>query len=384
MARFWLTVFPRARSLLHRWERAARAIPDPRLRTLALETLRSEGLSAMGAALVATTVRQRDPALVRLLVSLQVAWDYIDTLAEQPATDPLANGMQLHRALVDAVRPEPPRNDYYRLHPVGDDGGYLLALVECCRAACASLPAFERVAHAAARELEHAEVQYANHAPRGRREAVLREWAARQHEHSDASWFELAAAASSSLGVLAILALAADPTTSDTTVERLQSAYVPWVDALTALLDSVVDRPADAHAGLTSWVDHYPSDDATTARLQTVTARAVEGVRTLPRGERHVVIVTGMMAMHLSQPSAQLPGVQPTTRAVLRTAETFAMPVLLLLLRGWRRARAQQGGAGARMLGAGRPGDDLELRGARCQPAVSPTGQLTPVPPSPQ
>ena len=371
MARFWLTVFPLVRATLRELERDARAIPDPALRAHALETLRGEGLSAMGAALVATTVSRPDPALVRLLVSLQVAWDYIDTLAEQPAVDPLANGVQLHRALLDAIAPAPPRADYYLLHAAHDDGGYLLALVGRCRAACALLPAFAHVAQAAGAELARAEIQYANHAPAAQREAALRRWAARQPARADASWFELAAAASSSLGVLAILAQAADPATDATAVERVRAAYVPWVDALTALLDSLVDRPADARAGLASWMEHYPSDPAAGARLEAIARRAVGDVRALPHGGRHAVIVVGMIAMHLSQPTAWLAGARPATHAVMRATDSATMPLLLALLRAWRRVRARSGDEGA----------DPSAAAAQ---AVNPTGQLTPVPPRPQ
>lgn len=339
MARFWLTIHPLVRGQLREWEGVAAAIPDPGLRRLALATLREESLSAMGAALVATTVDPHSPALVRLLVSLQLAWDYIDTLAEQPGGDPIANGVQLHRALIDAVAAEPARADYHRFHPGGDDDGYLRALVDSCRIAGAQLPAFDRVRAAAADELRVAEVQYANHAPSPRRETLLRAWAEDRPDGGDAQWFELAAAASSSLGVLALLALAADPATDEPAVTRLHAAYVPWVDALTALLDSVVDRPADARAGLPSWVDHYASDAAAAERLAQVTARAVGDVRALPRGGRHVAIVTGMIAMHLSQATARLPETQPIARAVLRAADTPVMTLLLVLLRGWRGVR---------------------------------------------
>jgi tetraprenyl-beta-curcumene synthase len=369
MARFWLSVHPLVRRQLHEWEEVARTIPDPRLRALALATLRDESLSAMGAALVATTSPVYRPALVRLLVALQLAWDYIDTLAEQPAADPFANGVQLHRALVDAIDAGPPRDDYYRFDRGGDDGGYLRALVARCRSEAAELPALERVRPIAARELEVAEIQYANHLPPPRREALLRAWADRRGDDHDARWFELAAAASSSLGVLALLALAADPAVDDADVERVHAAYVPWVDALTALLDGLVDRPTDVSAGLSNWIDHYPSDAAAAERLADVTTRAVAGARSLPNGGRHVAIVTGMIAMHLSQPTAQLPDVQPATRAVLRAADTPVMALLLLLLRGWRGVRARVGAY-----------SDAD----RAVPTPTPTGQLTPVPPSPQ
>jgi tetraprenyl-beta-curcumene synthase len=337
MMRFRFRVLPLARAELREWERVAAATPDAGLRAHALETLRSESFSALGAALVATTIDHHDPALVRLLMAIQIAWDYIDTLAEQPAADPVANGVQLHRALLDALSGAPPRDDYFRRSEGPDDGGYLAALVRECRAATTQLPAFATVRAAAIAELETAEVQYVNHAPAGQREATLRHWATGRTAGAEASWSELAAAASSSLGVLALLAAAADPATTPDTVARIRAAYVPWVDALTALLDSLVDRRDDATTGLMSWIAQYPSDAAATARLRDITARAVEAARELPRGERHVVIVIGMIAMHLSQPSAWLPEAAPATRAVLRATGSLVTPLLLALLRTWRR-----------------------------------------------
>lgn len=341
MSAFASRAFPLVRAELHAWKLRAAAIPDPVLRGHALDTLQGERFSAMGAALVATTADARSPHLVRLLVALQVAWDYIDTLAEQPCADPVANGVRLHGALLDALSADPPRGDYYRLNPQRDDGGYLAALVDACRSACAALPAWRHVAPTVHEEMKTAEIQYLNHGPGADREDRLRAWA-RTHAAEDASWIELAAAASSSLGVLALLASAADPATTEAHVEALRSAYVPWVDALTALLDSLVDRPHDAAAGLLNWVSHYPSDAFAADRLAQIAARAVDRVRLLPRGERHVVIVVGMIAMHMSQQSAWLPGARPATRAVLHATDTPAMSAMLLLLRSWRRARRTQ------------------------------------------
>jgi tetraprenyl-beta-curcumene synthase len=336
MMRFWCRVLPRARAHLRDWERIAATMPDPVLRAHALETLRSEGFSALGAALVATTIDAHDPALVRLLMALQVAWDYIDTLAEQPAADRVANGVQLHRALLDAISCAPPRDDYYRLVGNPDDGGYLATLVADCQTACTQLPAFDAVRAVALAELETAEVQYVNHAAADVRAPALQRWAAQTATRGDASWSELAAAASSSLGVLALLATAADPATTEWTVAQIHSAYVPWIDALTALLDSLVDRRDDAATGLMNWMAQYPSDAVAATRLREITARAIDAARALPRGERHVVIVVGMIAMHLSQPSAWLPETVPATRAVLRATGSFVTPLLLALLRVWR------------------------------------------------
>ncbi len=343
MTRFWLLTLPVARGELRRWERAASAIPDPDLRAQALTTLRSERLSAAGAALFATTAHHHDAGLVRVLVAFQIAWDYLDTLAEQPAADPLANGVRLHGALTDALDPGRPHADYFALHRVRDDGGYLVGLVDACRAGCAALPAYERVRAAALREAARAEVQGINHAPPQQRLPELRRWAARQHDAPpDSGWIELGAAASSSLGLLALIALAAVEATSHVAVEQVRSAYFPWIDALTSLLDSVVDREQDALTGSLSFVGQYSSEEAAVARLGRLTLRAFAAARTLPRGDRHVVLVAGMIAMHLSSASAWLPGALPATQAVLRAADTIVMRSLLLILRSWRALLTQR------------------------------------------
>lgn len=373
MARFWVIVLPLVRRELRVWRQRAAAIPDPGLRAHAMATLDSERFSAAGAALFATTTpRRRDPALVRTLVAYQVACDYLDTLAEQPSHDPIRSGARLHRALSDAVD-HGPLTDYFPDRTEADDGGYLAALVTACRDGCARLPAFPQVQGAALQESARNVVQGINHAAPGVREPALRRWAAETRAADggavgDASWFELAAASSSSLAVLALIAAAADPRTTTCTAERVSNAYFPWIEALSTLLDSVADHARDAETGELNFVSRYATQAAAAVRLQQVTARALAGARSLPRGERHVVLVVGMIAMHLSEPGAWLPWARAVTAAVLRAADTPLMPLLLSLLRTWRGVR------GVRAYACVRCG----------APTATPIGQLTPVPPSPQ
>lgn len=329
---------PTVRAELRAWERAAAAIPNPQLRAHALATLGSERLSAAGAALFATTLPRHVPALVRTLVAYQVICDYLDTLCEQPSDDPVANGATLHRALADAVAPGAATTDWYRLHASGEDGGYLAALVGACRKGCESLPSFPQVRAAAQREATRNQVQGIKDGPADRRETELRRWArAQSHDAGDASWFELAAAGSSPLAVLALLAAAADASTSASAAEQVRRCYFPAVEALSTLLDSLADRTRDELTGELSFVAQYPSTAVMTARLQALTLRALVGARRLPNGERHVVLVAGMVAMHLSDPSAWQPSVRDTTRAVLGSSLAGMTPLLLTIMRGWRR-----------------------------------------------
>jgi tetraprenyl-beta-curcumene synthase len=371
--RFWARVLPLVRIELRAWERAAARIPDAQLREQALATLGSERLSAAGAALFAATLPHHDPVLVRTLVAYQVICDYLDTLSEQPAGDPTANGVALHRALADAVSPGAPCEDWYRLHRSGDDGGYLAALVDTCRIGCAELPAYAHVRTAIRREAERNEVQGIKHGPPSRRIPELRRWAQSQTDAvGDASWFELASAGSSPLAALALLAAAGDPATRGATAEQTRRCYFPWIEALSTLLDSLADREQDAANGELSLVDQYPSAAVAAARLRELTARTLAGARALPHGERHVVLVVGMIALHLSDPSAWLPASRPVTRAVLDASLPTLTPLLLSVLRVWRRART---------IGARTPAVAARYA-AGCAPR--PTGQLTPVPPSPQ
>jgi tetraprenyl-beta-curcumene synthase len=343
MLRFWLGVFPQVRSQLRGWERIARAIPDGALREQALATLHSERLSAAGAALFAATVQRPSPVLVRTLVAYQVACDYLDTLAEQPAADPAANGARLHRALADAVASEAPRPDWYRLHAREDDGGYLAALVDACREGCRQLPSYEHVLGPAVREARRNEVQGLNHAAAGAREPALQRWAAEQDDDGgDGRWFELAAAGASSLSVLALIAAAAQPATTPAAAESVRRAYYPWIEALSTLLDSLVDRERDALTGELNFVSHYPSDTVAIARLEEIAARAMRGARRLPGGERHAILVSGMIALHLSEPPAWEPASQAATIAVLAAADSAATAFLVPLLRTWRGMRARE------------------------------------------
>ncbi|MCW2952806.1 MAG: putative cytoplasmic protein [Conexibacter sp.] len=348
MARFWITVFPLVRAELRTWQERAAAIPDPELREQALATIRSERLSAAGAALFAATLDRHEPGLVRALVAFQVTIDYLDTLSEQPTADPIGNGVQLHRALAEAIGREPGHPDYYARHHAREDGGYLAALVDACREGCSRLPSDGRIQAAAAREAERTAVQGMNHAPAPLREPALRRWAEQQGDAGDASWFELAAAGASSLAVLALIAAAAEPTTTTTSAEQVRAAYFPWIEALSTLLDSLVDRERDALTGEMSFIACYPSDATALMRMEQVAARAVAGARKLPRGERHVVLIAGMIAMHLSEPSAWAPATRPMTLALLRASGTAMAPILLPLMRVWRLLRSRGGETDAR------------------------------------
>jgi len=334
---------PTVRRELDGWRQRASRIPDPALRADALETLRREHMNAQGAALFAVLPRRRNRALLRLLVAYQVALDYLDTITERPATDELAHGHRLHQSLLDALDPDAPLADYYAERPWEDDGGYLRALVETCRHGCAALPGFAVVRPLALSAAADLSVQVLNHlTDAGERDAALRAWAAEDGlRYRELPWFERSGAASSTLGIYALLAAAASPRLRPQDARAIDAAYHPAVCLLCTLMDSLVDHDKDQLSGAHSYVAHYPDPAAAADRIHDLIPRTLADLRWLPDGPRHLVIVTGMIAMYLAQ---GLPPAFAADARRLRTRTGWIALVAIPVTRAMRRMQTRAAG----------------------------------------
>jgi len=330
-------VLPSVATEVATWRRCAASIPSGELRADASANLHSSRLNAEGAALFAVLPRRRHPALVRGLVAYQTALDYLDTLSERPCREQRVNGVQLHRALVEALEPGGRISDYYRSHPWRDDGGYLQQLVEATRAGCTALPAYERVRERAVASARRMRVQALNHEPLPeRRDAALRAWAAREFPgRNELAWFEWTAASCSSLSTFTLLALAADPHLQEDDVLEAEAVYFPWINAASTLLDAFVDQPSDREQGNHSYVEHYDSPSEMVERLCEIVYRSVHGARQLRNGERHALIATGMVSMYLSKESARSPELRQATRRIAQVAGSL-LRVQLPIMRTMR------------------------------------------------
>jgi tetraprenyl-beta-curcumene synthase len=342
--RYWLEVFPAARSCQRRFLTRAQSIPDPLLREDALvahhdKRSNSEGLAAL--AVLAPAPRRAELACG--LVAYQLMLDYLDGVSERPAVDPIENGLCLHRAFEVALDPDAAHEDYYALAPGGEDGGYLEELIETCRAPLRSLPSYpaarERLLHQARLCRES---QALNHALRfGPVDDRIQEWAQRTSAEAGLEvrfeWWELlAAAAASSLNVGALLALAARPGASEADAAEIESAYFPWASGLNALLDSLVDLDEDPEGA--SHVRRYDSLEVAAERLGMIAAGSRRRIAELPDGSLHEAIFAAMAALYLVEPDAWRADRESISRAVLAELGPFARPSLLVhqLRRGGR------------------------------------------------
>ncbi len=325
------------------WRSLALRIVDAPTRRDALSALADKRGHTDGAALFTILPRQPDRNLLRLLVAYEIAWDFLDSVNERGAAAGQVNGKQLHIALIDALDPDATITDYYRHHPWRGDDSYLRTLVDACRQCCRELAGYERVSQLAAEEAWRAQVLAINHELNPQhRDVTLREWAAQEFPGSrGAEWFELSGAASASLTIHALLALAADPPAADSEIELVRGAYFPWISAATTMLDSYVDQLQDAASGDHSYVAHYSSPELRVRRIGELIARSLREARELPGGERHTLIVACMVAMYLSKDSAATPALREGTKELVEAGGPLTR-LLLPILRLWRTAYSQR------------------------------------------
>jgi tetraprenyl-beta-curcumene synthase len=333
---YCLTILPVATRELVTWRVRASQIPDPVLRALASQALSKRG-NMLGAALFAVLApRGRRTEVVRALVAFQAAYNYLDTLAEQPSADPVGNGRRLHNALLFALQPGVGHRDYYSGYPRRDDGGLLNAMVEACRGSLRVLPSYVLVAdpvHRAAVRI--VDFQSLNLGVRQGGDDGLERWArGSTPPGSGLCWWETAAAGGSSLAVHALVALAARPALDPRDIGAVEDAYFPWISALHSLLDSIVDLAEDERHGQRSLIGYYVSPHVAAARVRSLAGRATEATDMLRGSSQHKAILIAMTGYYLSAAGASSPrarvlaeGVADATGAPARPARALSRGV---------------------------------------------------------
>jgi len=304
---YWLEVFPHVKQEVRYWRRRAARVRDKRLARLALETQMHERGNLEGAAVFALLAPRRLRAeVVRAAVSFQALYDFLDTLAELPVADPVANGRRLHAALLAALEPGASTRGGFLEHCGFEeaDGGYVEELIAACQDALAALPAYAHVAGPArAAAVRMVDYQSFNHFATGEPLQIRRWGSSIAPAGSGLRWWEAAAGAASSLGVFALLAAAASPNFNSPAAAETAEAYFPWVGALHVLLDSLVDFERDLDCGDHSLVSHYSSAGEAAERLGAIAAEAAE--RLCELGRTHSLILSAMAGFYLSRPAAR-------------------------------------------------------------------------------
>jgi tetraprenyl-beta-curcumene synthase len=316
---------------LHGWRARAERIEDPMLREHAIGSLTRKRTLVDGAAFYWILPQRRDPELLRLLVAFQVLADLLDELSEAGR-----GGPDLMRAFAGAVVLD---------SPAGEHDEYTMALIETCRTGCAALPGYGLIGGLLGVQARQAGALGLHHIadPAARAQALRRFAAAEFGATSEATWFEQTAGGASALTIIVLLAMAADPRTTEGDLHAALAVYSPWVSALSMMLDSWVDQHDDRASGHVSFVGYYADREAAVHRIALLIERSLRDLATLPGGERHTLITAAMVAMFLSRDSACSDDLAPGTRAMVAAGGPLT-GLLLPLLRTWRAAYRLRGG----------------------------------------
>lgn len=354
-------------------------ILDPALRRLAREAQRGKHESVEGAVAFATFVpRGSREIVIRAITAYQVAFDYLDTLCEQPGTDPIANGLRLNQALLHALGPrQGPCFDYYAHHSSHEDTGYLQDLVDTCRTALEALPSYAAIADSARRVTARiVAYQSLNHGDGHGSFDAFASWASAETKHcTGLHWWETGAAAGSPLPIFALIAAGAKPSTHARDASAVEGAYFPWIASLSSLLDSLIDRSEDVADGQRSLIDYYASPAEMATRLQTLANRAVGCAKALADGEHHTMILAAMASFYHVSPQASAADTRLVTQHILDTmVGDFALPSSFVL-----RTRRAVGGAAHTLSSLRRGADARGLLGAAIRHANSGIGAFRPV-----
>jgi tetraprenyl-beta-curcumene synthase len=313
------------------WRARAELINDPMLREHAVGSLTRKRTLVDGAAFYWILPERRDAGLLRLLVAFQVLADLLDELSERGSGE-----RDLMRAFSDAVILDA---------PVGEHDEYTMALIDACRTGCAALPGYPLIRGLLGAQARQAGALGLHHIanPSVRAEA-LRRFAADEFDATpETTWFEQTAGGASALTIIVLLAMAADPRTTERDMHAALAVYSPWVSALSMMLDSWVDQHDDRASGHVSFVGYYENRDIAIERIAFLINRSLRDLATLPGTERHMLITSAMVAMFLSRDSARSDDLAAGTRTMVAAGGPLTR-LLLPMLRTWRAAYRLRGG----------------------------------------
>ena len=364
-ARYWPSVAPVACRELARWRGPAAAIGDQGLRALALEKLEHEAFNAQVAATLATLApaARRTPG-VEAIVALEVLFDYLDGRTENLGADVLARGGTLFGAFRGALTVRPQAADEAVVDDDQDHGDrdYLQALAGYARERFGTLPAAGAVSGVASAALTRcAEAQTRIHAVQALGVDQLREWSEETGSGSGLGWREYAAgSASSVLAGHALIAAAAETSTTALDAERIDGAYVAMCAAIT-ILDSLVDAAEDQARGMRGFVSLYEPGELTET-LPALVREALARTGEAPNAAHHAMTLAGVIAYYTSHPGARRGQAREIARRVRAELSPTVWPALAVMY-AWRAAktgrrtlRASEGNVGGRASGASSAG----------------------------
>jgi len=332
----WLTrymkLFPQVDRTLQLVTAEAQKIPLQILNTQALLSLQNKSFHCYGGAVMALLAL---PAyrheLVALIVYLQTISDYLDNLCDRAGSTDSEAFLLLHQSMQDAINPAAIADNYYSGYSSQEDN-YLQFLVSNCQQICRRLPSLAAVQPRLQQLITYySHLQAYKHMPLSEREEHLRNYLTEQVPNPHGlAWWELAAATGSTLGMFALLAMASRKELDEEEIITVLDAYFPWICGLHILLDYLIDREEDLQGGDLNFVTYYDDIAAAWKSLQHFVIQSKQRANQLTLPLLHLLVVTGLLAMYMSDHKVQLQGGSSQAKTLIKSAGAGSMALFHL------------------------------------------------------
>lgn len=303
-------------------ERAS-LVEDWELRTQALSSLRNKAFHCYGGSVLALLApRSRWQDLIALIAAFQTISDYLDNLCDRVGISDQLAFYRLHDSMLTAATPEQRVTDYYDLYEGYREEGYLSYLVGRCQGIVSSLPGLNHVHDQVVGLIKHyASLQALKHISLDQRRPRLETYIKNQVDNPlGFEWWEMAAATGSTLGVFALWAMAAHPDCDSNGANQVYEAYFPWICGFHILLDYLIDQEEDQREGDLNFVSFYPTPEAKWEAMHTFTTKSLEKAAGLPQPGLHTLVVTGLLAMYLSDAKVKSQGYSEAARRLIQVS----------------------------------------------------------------
>ncbi len=319
---YYLTVLiPQVDVELSRLIEKAFLIRERDLRIQALNSLKNKAFHCYGGAVLALLApRSRWHDILALICAFQTISDYLDNLCDRVGMTDQQAFYRLHDSMLTAATPGKGLTDYYEFYVYREEG-YLSYLIERCQGLVSSLPGLDYVCDQVRVLIQHyASLQALKHISLDERCQRLEGYIRQVENPHHLQWWELAAATGSTLGMFALWAMAAHPECNEKVVEEIYETYFPWIGGLHILLDYLIDEEEDRREGDLNFVSFYSTPEEKWKALHTFTEKSLENAASLPQPGLHTLVVTGLLAMYLSDTKVESQGYSETARRFIRNS----------------------------------------------------------------
>ena len=303
---YYMKVIPEVKKYLNN---AAAFMPDslrdPRAKKKKPDTICS--MDSLRSSCVLVSQSNRDIGdYVEFSVSLHALCHSLDRILETRELTDISEIQQLYLPLSDSINPDNPsviNCEFYRSREIT---AYLKRLSNTCREKIAALPSYRMITGKMRKSAKlYIELQSCKYQPLKIRHEHLRIWSDYYiRQFPGISFWEFSASADSILGICAMYISAFNPVLTEDDVNKLDSAYMPWVCAYQKMLHYYVNAREDIMTGRMNLADFYKNLKHCEERLRFLAGKALEGCSLLPDSNIHTALVQALPVTYLSDPRA--------------------------------------------------------------------------------